>query len=135
MHPVTEKLSGSLDLLYGLYLLALDHVAAADAEDDEALIGLLEARDGLVARTTAAAEEARKLFPSFDAETRVPASERALVEEKRRMIHDVTAKLQRADHQLLRAMHARMGVLRKELAGQQERKHAIRAYITAPVAG
>lgn len=135
MHPVTEKLSGSLDLLYGLYLLALDHVAAADAEDDEALVGLLEARDGLVARTTAAAEEARKLFPSFDAEKRVPASERALVEEKRRMIHDVTAKLQRADHQLLRAMHARMGVLRKELAGQQERKQAIKAYITAPVAG
>jgi hypothetical protein len=135
MHPITVKLSASLDLLYGLYLLALDHVATADADDDEGLTGLLNARDSLIARTTTSAAEAQKHFSVFDHETRVPAAERALIEEKRRMIQDVTAKLQRADHQLLRAMHNRMGVLRKELAGQQERKQAIKAYITAPVAG
>jgi hypothetical protein len=134
MLPITERIVAELDVLYGLYLLAMDHVRKLEAEDEGAAIKLLDARDKVLDRTAKAAEEASRLLRIFETAHNVPAGERALVEEKRRMILDVVRRLQQADSQVMRAMHFRFSALRRELARHTERREAIRAYITAPAA-
>ncbi len=134
MLPLTERLVGELDMLYGLYLLAMDHVRQLDAEDEEASARILDAREKVLERTTQAAAAATRLLRAFEVERNIPAGERALVEEKRRMIQDVMTRLQQADSQVLRAMHSRFSALRRELARHTERRDVIRAYITAPAA-
>ena len=64
----------------------------------------------------------------------MPANEKALVEEKRSLILDVAAKMQAADNQVMRAMQIRLASIRRELAGQTEKKNAMKAYINAPQA-
>jgi hypothetical protein len=132
MLPLTQRVIAELDVLYGLYLLALDQSRQLEPEDEDSITRVLETRDKVLERTAASAAEASKLLKALETERNVPANETALVEEKRRMILDVVGRLQLADSQMLRGMHASLSALRRELARHVERKDAIKAYITAP---
>lgn len=134
MHPLTEKIVAELDQLYGLYQMAVDLSRRIRPEDEELTSRVIEARQKILDRTAAGSREAAALLQGFRAEKLMPANERALVEEKRSLILDIAAKMQAADNQVMRAMQARLTALRKEMAGQTEKKNAIRAYITSPQA-
>ena len=132
MLALTHKLVAELDLLYGLYHLAVDLARRIQPEDEALTERVLEARAKLLDRTGAASEEVKKLLREFAEEKLVPANEKALVEEKRKLILDLGTRIQAADHQVIRAMQGKLAGIRKELAGQTERRNAIRAYIQAP---
>jgi len=132
MHPLTAKIVAELDQLYGLYQLAVDLSRRIRPDDEETTARVLEARQKILDRTAAGSREAAALLKSFREEKLMPANERALVEEKRSLILDIAAKMQAADSQVMRAMQAKLAALRKEMAGQTEKKNAARAYITAP---
>ncbi len=132
MLPITERVITELDVLYGLYLLALDESNRLVPDDDESIVRTLESRDKILTRTEAAASEALKWMQAMDEEKNIPVNELALIAEKRRMILDVVGKITRTDSLVLREMHSRLGALRRELARHGERRNAIHAYITAP---
>jgi hypothetical protein len=132
MHPLTTRLISELDQLFGLYQLAVD-LSRRIQPDDEALTArVIEARQKILDRTAGTSRQASELLKAFREEKLIPANEKALVEEKRNLILDVSARMQAADSQVMRAMQAKLASIRKELAGQTERKNAARAYITAP---
>lgn len=132
MHPLTTRLVSELDQLFGLYQLAVD-LSRRIKPDDEALTAkVIEARQKILDRTAGASSQASELLKAFREERLIPENEKALVEEKRNLILDVSSRMQAADGQVMRAMQAKLASIRKELAGQTERKNAVRAYITAP---
>jgi len=134
MHALTHKVVSELDMLYGLYQLALDLAARIEPDDEIRTQRVMEARNRILDKTAAASGEAVNLLKAFRLEKQIPANERALVEEKRNLILDLGVKMQVADGKVMRAMQARLAGVRKELAGQTERKNAIKAYIHAPLA-
>ena len=134
MLPLTTKVVAELDVLYGLYQLAVDLARRIQPDDETLTQRVLEARQKLLERTGAASQEVKKLLKAFAEEKLVPANEKALVEEKRKLILDLGTRIQAADHQVVRAMQAKLGTIRRELAGQTERKNAIQAYLRSPQA-
>ncbi len=134
MHPLTAKIVAELDQLFGLYQLAVDLSKRISPDDEETTARVIEARQKILDRTAAGSREAAALLKSFREEKLMPANEQALVEEKRNLILDIAAKMQAADNQVMRSMQAKLAALRKEMAGQTEKKNAARAYITAPQA-
>lgn len=134
MHPLTVKIVAELDQLYGLYQMAVDLSRRIRPDDEDLTSRVIEARQKVLDRTAAGSKEASDLLDRFRGEKLVPANERALVEEKRNLILDIAGKMQAADNQVMRAMQVRLAALRKEMAGQTEKKNAARAYITAPQA-
>ena len=133
MHPLTQKLVSELDLLYGLYQMAVDLAKRIKPDDEEGIGRMLEARRKILERTGTASQEVIGLLQSYKSERLIPANEKALVEEKRNLILDLAVKIQAADHQAVRAMLAKLASIRKELAGQTELKNAAKAYIQAPL--
>ncbi len=133
MHALTHKIVAELDLLYGLYQLALDYTRKMQPENEDGLTRWLDARQKILNRTEASSHEAAQLLQVFDIERQVPSNERALVEEKRNMIHDVIQQIHHADNFVLKAMHSKLSEVRRELANHNERKNAIKAYIRAPI--
>lgn len=134
MHPLTSKIVAELDLLYGLYQLAVDLAKRIKPEDEESTARVIEARQKILDRTAATSREAAALLKAYKEERIIPANERALVEEKRSLIVDIGARMQQADNQVMRLMQAKLASLRREMAGQTEKKNAIKAYINAPQA-
>lgn len=134
MNPLTTRLISELDLLYGLYQLATDLSRRIRPDDEENTLRVIEARQKILDRSAAASKEAAALLKAFREERMMPANETALVEEKRSLILDIAAKMQAADNQVMRAMQVKLGSIRRELAGQTERRNAMKAYITAPQA-
>lgn len=134
MHPLTSKIVAELDLLYGLYQLAVDLAKRIKPEDEENTARVIEARQKILDRTAATSREAAALLKAYKEERIIPANERALVEEKRSLIVDIGARMQQADNQVMRLMQAKLASLRREMAGQTEKKNAIKAYINAPQA-
>jgi hypothetical protein len=134
MHPLTAKIVAELDQLFGLYQLAVDLSKRISPDDEETTARVIEARQKILDRTAAGSREAAALLKRFHEEKLMPANEQALVEEKRNLILDIAAKMQAADNQVMRSMQAKLASLRKEMAGQTEKKNAIRAYITSPQA-
>lgn len=132
MHALTDKLVSELDLLYGLYQLAVDLARRIQPDDEANTARFIEARQKILERTAVTSKEAAALLKSFRDERMIPANEKALVEEKRNLILDVSAKMQQADSQVMRAMQQKLASIRRELAGHTEKKNAARAYITAP---
>jgi hypothetical protein len=133
MHSLTTRIVAELDLLYGLYELAVDLAKRLEPGDETQTFRVLEARNKILDKTAASSKEVVGLLKSFREEKLVPANERALVEEKRNLILDLGVKMQAVDNQVIRAMQAKLAGIRKDLAGQTERKNAIKAYITAPM--
>jgi hypothetical protein len=133
MQPITRQLISELDLLYGLYQLALDYGQKIKPDDDQATIWLA-ARDKILQRTDAASGETVRLLKQFELHHNIPANEKALVEEKRFLIADLGIKMNVADNKILKSMLVKMSQIRHELADQIERKNAIKAYIQAPMA-
>lgn len=134
MHHLTSKIVAELDLLYGLYQLAVDLAKRIKPEDEENTARVIEARQKILERTAATSKEAAALLKAYKEERIIPANERALVEEKRNLIVDIGARMQQADNQVMRLMQAKLASLRREMAGQTEKKNAIKAYINAPQA-
>jgi len=134
MNPSTHKLVAELDVLYGLYQMAVDLTKRIAPDDEDKTRRVLEARQKILDHTASAAGEVSALLDAFRAEKLIPSNERALVDEKRNLILDMGARMQAADHQMLRQMHAKLSDIRRELAGQTERKNALKAYIQAPQA-
>jgi hypothetical protein len=132
MHPLTQKITAELDMLYGLYQMAVDLTKRIRPEDEEKTQRVLDARQKILEQTTRSSEELAGLLKAFQAERLIPSNEKALVEEKRNLILDVGARIQAADHHMIRQIQAKMSEIRRELAGQTERKNAMKAYIKAP---
>lgn len=134
MHPLTVKIISELDLLFGLYQLAVDLSKRIKPEDEENTLRVIEARQKILDRTAVTSKEAASLLKAFREERMMPANEKALVEEKRSLILDIAGKMQAADNQVMRAMQTKLGSIRRELAAQTEKRNAMRAYIKAPQA-
>ncbi len=133
IHPITKQLVGELDLLYGLYQLAIEYGQKITPDDDQA--GLwLDAREKILHRTDIASKEVVKLLQQFESVPLTPANEKALVEEKRFLIADLGLKMKAADNRTLKAMQIKLAEIRGQMASQTERKNAMRAYIQAPLA-
>lgn len=132
MHSLTQKIVAELDMLYGLYQMAVDLTKRIQPDDEAKTQRVLEARQKILDHTTVASADLAVLMKAFLAEKWMPENEKALVEEKRNLIQDVGARIQATDHQMIRQMHAKMTEIRKELANQTERKNAMKAYIQAP---
>lgn len=135
MHPLTTQIVSELDLLYGLYQLAVDLSRRIKPDEEETTSRIIEARQKILDRTAVTSREATALLKAFREEKMMPANETALVEEKRSLILDMAAKMQAADNQVMRAMQMKLGSIRRELASQTEKKNAMKAYINAPQAG
>jgi hypothetical protein len=132
MHPLTQKITAELDMLYGLYQMAADLTKRIRADDEAKTQRVLEARQKILDHTTRSSQELSGLLNEFAAERLIPSNEKALVEEKRNLILDVGARIQAVDHQMIRQMQAKMAEIRRELADQTERKNAVKAYLRAP---
>ena len=132
MHPLTHKITAELDMLYGLYQLAVDLTKRLRADDEDKTQRVLDARQKILDQTTRSSQALSGLLKEFAAERLIPSNEKALVEEKRNLILDVGARIQAADHQMIRQMQTRMAGIRRELADHTERKNAMKAYIKAP---
>jgi len=134
MQTATQSVTRQLDMLYGLYELALDLCKSITPTDDDGTIKRIKERERLLLRTSQISEVAQVELKTFSAIPGIPANERALVEEKRQMILDVLARISQAEHQTMKAMHATMVSVRHELMQHTEKSHAISAYRNAPVA-
>ncbi len=132
MHVLTQKITTELDMLYGLYQMAVDLTKRIRPDDEDKTQRVLEARQKILDHTTRSSEELVGLFEAFHAERLIPSNEKALVEEKRNLIQDVGARIQAADHHMIRQMQAKMSEIRRDLADATERKNAVKAYIKAP---
>jgi hypothetical protein len=132
MHPLTQKIVAELDMLYGLYQMAVDLTQRIRPEDEDKTRRVLEARQKVLDHTDKGFKELAGLLKGFRAERLIPSNETALVEEKRNLLLDVGARIQAVDHQMIRQMQVKMAGIRKELAIQTERKNAVKAYIRSP---
>jgi hypothetical protein len=132
MHPLTQQIITELDVLYGLYQMAVDVTKRLVPDDEARTQRVLEARQKILDNTDKASKDLSHMLKAFQAEKLIPSNEKALVEEKRRLILDVGARMAAVDHQMIRQMQAKMAEIRRELAAQTERKNAVKAYIKAP---
>ncbi len=132
LHPTTQKIVAELDQLYGLYDMAIDLAKRIQPDDESQTERVLEARKKILDHTEKAGQELNFLLKGYVAERFIPQNEKALVEEKRNLLMDLGLKMQASDNLTARRLLAKMAKIRSELAGQTERKNAIRAYIRAP---
>lgn len=134
MHSLTVQIVAELDQLYGLYQLAVDLSKRIKPDEEELTARVIEARQKILDRTSEGSKAAASLLKAFREERIIPANEKALVEEKRNLIADIAGKMQAADGQVMRQMQVKLAAIRREMAGQTEKKNAMRAYINAPQA-
>lgn len=132
MHPLTQQTITELDMLYGLYQMAVDLVKRIKPDDEELTLRILDARKKILDRSGEATVQVLDLLKTLQAEKWIPSNEKALVEEKRSLVLDLSLKMQATDNQIFRLMQAKMQAVRGELAQQTEQKNGIRAYIQAP---
>jgi hypothetical protein len=132
MHSATLSLGRQLDMLYGLYMLALDLCRGIAVDDDEIMSRALIERQRLLRKTAAIADEAQAALRVYEEMPGFPANEQALITEKRHMILDVLGRLSEAENTMLKAMHTRMVGVRHELVRMDSRKRAINAYGQMP---
>ena len=132
MHALTEKLTTELDVLYGLYQMAADLAKRIRPEDEVTVARVLEARKKILDHTSESSRQVVTMLQAFQAEKWIPSNEKALVDEKRRLLLDLGLKMQATDNQAVRVLQAKVQSVRGELALQTERKNGIKAYIQAP---
>jgi hypothetical protein len=131
MHLATTELARQLDMLYGLYQLALDLCQSISMDEPELINKRLTERQRLVRKTEAIALEAQAALRNYE-NLAVPANEKALITEKRQMILDILGRTCDAENAVLRSMHNRMVVVRQELVRMDTNKRAIAAYQKIP---
>ena len=134
MHPVTLKLAGELDVLYGLYQLALEYTGKLRSEPAETMDRWLDARQRLLSKTQTASKTASGLMKTFKGLTQVTENERALIREKKALVEDLLHDMQRMENETMRVMRQKMRDIRSELAGVHHKKKAASAYLNAPAA-
>ncbi len=131
MHSTTVHLSTELDILYGLYNLALDHSTNINATDSFAMTQCLDIRQRLLTKTQSSSKKATTLLKKFNTLKFIPSNERALVEQKRLLVEELLKKIKLSEHQMMHMMHLKMKSIRTELAGIHQKKSATRAYLKA----
>jgi hypothetical protein len=131
MHLATTELARQLDMLYGLYTLALDLCQSISMEEPELMNKRLIERQRLVRKTETIALEAQVALRKYETLS-VPANEKALISEKRQMILDILGRTCDAENAVLRSMYQRMVVVRQELVRMDTSKRAIAAYQKTP---
>jgi SMC interacting uncharacterized protein involved in chromosome segregation len=129
MHALTQQITTELDVLYGLYEMAMDLSKRIQPDDEELTGRLLDARKKILNHTAESSAQLVTLLKSFQGEKWIPSNEKALVEEKRNLVQDLGLKMQATDNQMVRQLLAKMQSVRTELADQTERKNGIKAYI------
>lgn len=132
MDRLTSRTASELDVLYGLYQLALDYTDKIKPDDENEVSKWLETRQRILGKTDKASKTAAALLKEFAKKTNITASERALIEEKKNMIKDLLPILTKKEYELLNKMHYKMGSIRTELAGMARKQTAAKAYINAP---
>jgi hypothetical protein len=131
MHALTQQIISELDVLYGLYQMAVDLAKRIQPADEALTQRVLDARKKILDHTAKSSKEVVALLKAFQAEKFIPSNEKALVDEKRSLVLDLGVKMQMADNQMVRIMQAKMQAIRAELADHTERKNGIKAYIQA----
>ena len=132
MHPLTQQIITELDVLYGLYQMAVDLAKRINPGDEELTDRVLDARRKILEHTDESSKQVVALLKSFQEEKWIPSNEKALVDEKRSLVLDLGLKMQMADNQVVRLIQSKMQSVRAELADQTVRKNGIKAYIQAP---
>ncbi len=132
MHPLTQQIITELDVLYGLYQMAVDLAKRINPGDEELTDRVLDARRKILDHTDESSKQVVALLKTFQEEKWIPSNEKALVDEKRSLVLDLGLKMQMADNQVVRLIQSKMQSVRAELADQTVRKNGIKAYIQAP---
>ncbi|MFC1586338.1 hypothetical protein ACFL5V_12390 [Fibrobacterota bacterium] len=132
MLPITSQIASEMDVLYGLYQLAIDYTRKIEPEKEDGIVKWLDTRQRILSKTATASGSAVRLLKIFQVTYNVPANEKALIEEKRNMVRDIIKKMQRAEYDILKKMHKKMKSLRGELVNINHRNKAAQAYMNAP---
>jgi hypothetical protein len=132
MHALTEQIITELDVLYGLYQMAVDLAKRIKPDDEVTTTRVLEARKKILDHTAEASRQITEMLKTFQAEKWIPSNEKALVDEKRSLVLDLGLKMQASDNQAVRLLQAKLHSVRGEMAGHTERKNGIKAYIQSP---
>ncbi len=132
MHTFTSQLSSELDVLFGLYQLALDYTLKIEPDEPDEMTKWIDTRQRILSRTADASGSAIKLSRLFEMTPNVPANERALIDEKRSMIKDVLKRMKKVEHEIMQRMHSKMTALKREMTNVTQRKQAARSYMSAP---
>ncbi|MBF0432864.1 MAG: hypothetical protein HQK83_16385 [Fibrobacteria bacterium] len=131
MLPVTTKTARELDVLYGLYQLAVDYTCKISAEDGNA-VKWIDTRQRLLGKTSIASKAATALLHLFYTTPNVPSNEKALIDSKKRMVKETLLQMQKAEFDIMKKMALKMKGIRGELAGVTRKSRAAAAYINAP---
>jgi len=132
MLSITIQVTSEMDVLYGLYQLAIDYTNKLEPEDNTGMIKGLDTRQRLLSRTASSTNIAATLLKKFDSANNIPANEKALVEEKKNLIKDCLLKMRQTESLLMRKMQKKMKNLRGELADITYRRKAAQSYSSAP---
>lgn len=132
MHPITQELVQELDILYGLYQLALEVTLSITDDSSEDIVRCLDSRQRLITRTKQTSEKCKRLFRLFLSTTNLPANQHELIAEKKRLVKDELVQLQKAEMTLMRRIHVQMNRLKTDLVVMNKRSQATIAYIQAP---
>ncbi len=132
MQTITKQVISELDVLFGLYQLALDYTDKIEGHSQENVQKGLDVRQRIIGKTAPCAKAAANLLKVFACAQNIPANERALVEEKRQMVKDTVSIMQRKEFGLMTGLAKNMKFIRAELAGINKKQIAAKAYIQAP---
>ena len=132
MLPITQQITSEMDVLYGLYQLAIDYTSKIHPEKEVDNVKWLDTRQRILGKTAVVAQNAAELLKDFKTINNVPANERALIEEKKNLINDTLGRMRMKEIDVMKIMSSKMKSLRGELANITQRKKAAHAYITAP---
>ena len=134
MHHLTMKVSTELDILHSLYQLAFDYTLKVKLEKNEEMLKWINIRQRILGKSDKSSKTVEKQLKQFKASNQIPAKERALIEEKKNQIKDLSTSLRKNEFTLLNKLHYKKGALRTEIAQLSRKKTAINAYAKAPKA-
>ncbi len=132
MHAITQQVAAELDVLYGLYQLALDYTGKIKPEEEGEVLKWLQTRQRILGKTDIASKNAGALLKVFKTTKNIPANEQALILEKKKMIRDLLTTLRKTEFDLMKKMRTKMDSLRGELADVTRKNQAASAYVNAP---
>jgi hypothetical protein len=131
MLPITSQTAAELDVLFGLYQLAIEYTKKME-RDETHLVKWMDTRQRILGKTACASEKAVHLLKTFRITPNIPANEKALIDEKKNMIKEILPLIQQAEYKIMKKMNLRMKAIRSELAGLGRKQQASAAYLKAP---
>ena len=132
MDKLASKTASELDILYGLYKLALEYTLKINPENEKELAKWLDTRQRILGKTDVASKSAAKLLAQVKLQKTITPSEQALIAEKKSLIEDLFTTLRKKEFDLLNQLHYRKSKVRTELANLSRKQVASSAYTNAP---